>query len=213
MRYPTNWSQLTLGQLQVLCTKSTDLQKVCAVCDISEQEARTIPMGDIYEILNRVNHIPEEARHEPIITLEGKKYGFIKDWDEFTTGEWIDCESYQEDFWANAHRIMAVLYRPMKYHVGKEYKLKAYTAKEDAEPFKKMPADLFSGALLFFWNTRIVRLQTLQASLLEAGEAVLHSQTSGAGTRSSISFRERVFSVWKKLRKSRLTSPSNTSPS
>lgn len=213
MRYPTNWSQLTLGQLQVLCTKSTDLQKVCAVCDISEQEARTIPMGDIYEILNRVNHIPEEARHEPIITLEGKKYGFIKDWDEFTTGEWIDCESYQEDFWANAHRIMAVLYRPMKYHVGKEYKLKAYTAKEDAEPFKKMPADLFSGALLFFWNTRIVRLQTLQASLLEAGEAVLHSQTSGAGTRSSTNFRERVSSVWKKLRKSQLTSPSNTSPS
>ena len=210
MRYPTNWSQLTLGQLQVLCTKSTDLQKVCAVCDISEQEARTIPMGDIYEILNRVNHIPEEARHEPIITLEGKKYGFIKDWDEFTTGEWIDCESYQEDFWANAHRIMAVLYRPMKYHVGKEYKLKAYTAKEDAEPFKKMPADLFSGALLFFWNTRIVRLQTLQASLLEAEEAVRHLQTNGSGTRRSTSWRERISSVWKRSRKNPLTSPSNT---
>jgi len=213
MRYPTNWSQLTLGQLQVLCTKSTDLQKVCAVCDISEQEARTIPMGDIYEILHRVNNIPEIARHEPILTLEGKKYGFIKDWDEFTTGEWIDCESYQEDFWANAHRIMSVLYRPLKYHVGKEYKLKAYTAKEDAEPFKKMPADLFSGALLFFWNTRIVRLQTLQASLLEAEEAVRHLQTNGSGTRRFTNWRERISSVWKRSRKSQLTSRSNTSPS
>jgi hypothetical protein len=76
-----------------------------------------------------------------------------------------------------------------------------------------MPADLFSGALLFFWNTRIVRLQTLQASLLEAEEAVRHLQTNGSGTRRSTSWRERISSAWKRSRKSQLTSPSNTSRS
>ncbi len=205
MRYPTNWGQLTLGQLQVLCTPSTDIQKIQALCQITEAEARRIPMGDIFEILHRVNNIKEVARHLPIITLGGRKYGFIKDWDEFTTGEWIDAEAFQADFWPNAHRLMAILYRPLKYHVGDQYALKKYTAKEDAEPFKGMPADLFSGALLFFWNSRITRLQTLQASLLEAEEEVRRYRKNGAGIRPFTKWRERISSRWMRLRKSPLT--------
>jgi len=213
MNIPYRWADLTLGDLQVLMSNAPDLEKVGHVCRLSKEEVLKMPMGTVLDALNRINHIPEVARHEQVITIEGKKYGFVKDWDEFTTGEWIDCESYQEDFWPNAHKIMAVLYRPMKYHVGKEYSLKKYTAKEDAEPFKGMPADLFSGALLFFWNTRITRLQTLQASLLEVTEGVLNSTRSGSGTPSSTRSRTTTFSRWIKSRSSRFTSYFNTSRS
>ena len=162
-------------------------------------------MGDIFEILHRVNNIKEVARHLPIITLGGRKYGFIKDWDEFTTGELIDADAFQADFCPNAHRLMAILYRPLKYHVGDQYALKKYTAKEDAEPFKGMPADLFSGALLFFWNSRITRLQTLQASLLEAEEEVRRYRKNGDGIQPYTKWRERIFFGWMRLRKSPLT--------
>lgn len=213
MNIPYRWADLTLGDLQVLMSNAPDLEKVGHVCRLSKEEVLKMPMGTILDALNRINHIPEVARHEQVITIEGKKYGFVKDWDEFTTGEWIDCESYQEDFWPNAHKIMAVLYRPTVYHIGKEYSLKKYTAKEDAEPFKAMPADLFSGALLFFWNTRITRLQTLQASLLEVTEQVLNSTKNGSGTPSSTPSRTTTFSRWIKSRSSRFTSYFSTSRS
>lgn len=213
MNIPYRWADLTLGDLQVLMSNAPDLEKVGHVCRLSKEEVLKMPMGTILDALNRINHIPEVARHEQVITIEGKKYGFVKDWDEFTTGEWIDCESYQEDFWPNAHKIMAILYRPTVYHIGKEYSLKKYTAKEDAEPFKGMPADLFSGALLFFWNTRITRLQTLQASLLEVTEQVLNSTKNGSGTPSSTPSRTTTFSKWIKSRSSRFTSYFSTSRS
>lgn len=206
MNIPYRWADLTLGDLQVLMSNAPDLEKVGHVCRLSKEEVLKMPMGTILDALNRINHIPEVARHEQVITIAGKKYGFVKDWDEFTTGEWIDCETYQEDFWPNAHKIMAVLYRPTVYHIGKEYSLKKYTAKEDAEPFKAMPADLFSGALLFFWNTRITRLQTLQASLLEVTEQALNSTKNGSGTPSSTPSRTTTFSRWIKSRSSRFTS-------
>ncbi len=92
----------------------------------------------------------ETARFEKVVEMGGKRFGFVPDWDAFTAGEWIDLENYLEDFWKNAHKVMAVLFREVTYELGEKYEVKKYTAKEDASIFEEMPADLVSGTLLFF---------------------------------------------------------------
>ena len=181
MRAPASWADLSLGQLQTLMSDAPDIAKAAAITGVSIQRAREYTPAEIEGLLTAVNALEEQARHRKVITIRGKKFGFIPDWGDFTVGEWIDCERYQADFWPNAHNIMAILYRPIQMQGGNLYTIAAYTAKEDAEIMREMPADIFSGALLFFWNIRIERLQTLVHSLLEAEEEATRSLRGGDG--------------------------------
>jgi hypothetical protein len=188
MKIPYRWAELTLGQLQILMTTDDPLRKVCAVTGLTLEQLRAKPQSEVNEALKRIEAIPEVGRHKTKITFENrqwfkkrKKYGFICDWDDFTTGEWIDAQRYVEDFWPNAHKLMAILYRPITWENGDKYAIAKYTAKEDASIFKSMPADLFTGTMLFFWTTRNEQLTTLQSSLLDATEALISSTTNGDG--------------------------------
>lgn len=153
----------------------------------------------------------ETARHEKVVQMDGKRFGFIPSWDEFTAGEWIDMENHLEDFWANAHKITALLYREVTYELGDKYEIKKYTAKEDATIFEEMPADLVSGMLLFFWTSRNQLLHDMQFSLLEVADKAIQSVKNGDGTISSIPSQEKTFSKWTRLRNSLSKSYSNTS--
>ena len=138
----------------------------------------------------------ETARFEKVFTIDGKRVGFIPDWDKFTAGEWIDLETYLEDFWKNAGKVMSVLFREVTYEVGDKYEIQDYTAKEDFSIFEEMPADLVSGTLLFFWTTRNELLRNIQSSLLEVAEAAIQSAKSGAGITSSTPSPKKTSSRW-----------------
>ena len=132
-------------------------------------------------------------------------------WDEFTAGEWIDMENHLEDFWKNAHKITALLYREVTYELGDKYEVKKYTAKEDASIFEEMPADLVSGMLLFFWTSRNQLLHDMQFSLLEVADKAIQSAKNGDGIISSIPSQGKTFSRWTRLQNSLFKSSSNTS--
>ncbi|MCH9838847.1 hypothetical protein K0U83_24490, partial [bacterium] len=98
------------------------------------------------------------------------------------------------DFWKNAHKVMALLFRPIAREWGNRYEIEPYTAKEDAEAFLDMPADQVAGALLFFSTTKSELLSTLQSSLIQAAMKVATtSGRSGGGILSSILSRVRTF--------------------
>lgn len=198
MRIPDRWQDLTLGQLQHLMTTEDPMERVRLVAGLSQDQVRQIPFGEIQTASEHLENMPETSRHLPVLTLAGKTYGFIPDWDEFSTGEWIDLEYMQRDFWPNAHRIMALLYRPIELQFGDRYTIKKYTAREDSTPFKAMPADLFSGAMLFFWNTQRELLLNLEHSLMEAAEKV-NSAASGDGITASAKSAAGT-STWTRLR-------------
>jgi len=153
----------------------------------------------------------ETARHEKVVEMDGKRFGFIPNWDEFTAGEWIDMENHLEDFWANAHKITALLYREVTYELGDKYEIKKYTAKEDASLFEEMPADLVSGMLLFFWTSRNQLLHDMQFYLLEVADKAIQSVKNGDGITSSIPSQGKTFSKWTRLRNSLSKSSSSTS--
>ena len=198
--------------MQVLMSDADDYTKLSAMAGIPLSELKTLPVALIEEGIRHIHSIGETSTFASKIEIDGKRYGFINDWDAFTLGEWIDTEEYVKDFWPNAHKLMSVLYREMEWEVGDNYQLKPYTAKESPKPFLKMNADMVHGCLLFFWTTRNEQLSSLQSSLVAAAEA-LSSQKNGDGIRPSTSSRMRTFYAWMRSRTSRLMSFFSTSRS
>ena len=149
---PATFADLSLRDLQVLETSEDPMTCVGAVTGIDWDELREMPRALIQEGFNHLQALrkAETQRHLETFELHGTRYGFVPNWDEFTAGEWIDAEQLCEDFWKNAHKVMALLFRPVTRSVGDRYMIEAYTAKEDPTPFLDMPADQVAGALLFF---------------------------------------------------------------
>jgi hypothetical protein len=213
LRLPHRWSDLTLGELQVMMTSENQLERISACTGKSVDKLRTMPQKLIEAAGAHIDQLltQETARFEKVVEMDGKRFGFVPDWDAFTAGEWIDLETYLEDFWKNAHKVMAVLFREVTYELGDKYEVKKYTAKEDASIFEEMPADLVSGTLLFFWTTRNELLLNMKSSLLEVAEAAIQSAKSGAGITSSTPSQEKTSSRWTRLRSYLFKSSSNIS--
>ena len=213
LKLPHRWSDLSLGELQVIMTADNPLEKISICSGYSVEKFRAMPQKLIQAATAHLDNLltQETARHEKVVEIDGKRFGFIPNWDEFTAGEWIDIEAYLEDFWANAHKIMALLYREVTYELGEKYEVKKYTAKEDPTIFEEVPADLVSGMLLFFWTTRNRLLHDMKSSLLEVAGKAIQSAKNGDGTTSSLPSQEKTSSKWTRLRNSLFKSYSNTS--
>ena len=196
-----------------MMTTENPLEKISICSKQSVDKLRGMPKKLIDAASEHLDGLltQETARHEKVLEIDGKRFGFIPNWDEFTAGEWIDIEAYLEDFWANAHKIMALLYREVTYELGEKYEVKKYTAKEDPTIFEEVPADLVSGMLLFFWTTRNRLLHDMKSSLLEVAGKAIQSAKNGDGTTSSLPSQEKTSSKWTRLRNSLFKSYSNTS--
>lgn len=204
LRLPHRWSDLTLGELQVMMTSENQLERISICTGQSVDKLRTMPQKLIEAATAHLDKLltQESARFEKVVEMGGKRFGFVPDWDAFTAGEWIDLENYLEDFWKNAHKVMSVLFREVTYELGEKYEVKKYTAKEDASIFEEMPADLVSGTLLFFWTTRNELLLDMKSSLLEVAGAAIRSAKSGGGITSSTPSQAKTSSRWTRLRNS-----------
>ena len=204
LRLPHRWSDLTLGELQVMMTSENQLERISICTGQSVGKLRTMPQKLIEAATAHLDKLlnQETARFEKVVEMGGKRFGFVPDWDAFTAGEWIDLENYLEDFWKNAHKVMSVLFREVTYELGEKYEVKKYTAKEDASIFEEMPADLVSGTLLFFWTTRNELLLDMKSSLLEVAGAAIRSAKSGGGITSSTPSQAKTSSRWTRLRNS-----------
>ena len=213
LRLPHRWSDLTLGELQVMMTSENHLERISICTGQSVEKLRTMPQKLIEAATAHLEQLltQETARFEKVLEIGGKRFGFVPDWDAFTAGEWIDLETYLEDFWKNAHKVMSVLFREVTYELGEKYEVKKYTAKEDASIFEEMPADLVSGTLLFFWTTRNELLLDMKSSLLEVAEAAIRSAKNGGGTTSSTPSQGKTSSRWTRLRSYLFKSYSSTS--
>jgi len=203
LKLPHRWSDLSLGELQVMMTSENPLERVSACSGKSVAQLRKMPQKLLEAAGEHIDNLltQETARFEKVLEMDGKRFGFIPDWDAFTAGEWIDLEGYMEDFWKNAHKVMAILFREVTYEVGESYEIKKYTAKEDASSFEEMPADLVSGTLLFFWTTRNELLHSIQSSLLRVAEEATRLGRSGDGITSYTPSQEKTSSRWTRLRR------------
>ena len=202
LRLPATYADLTLRQIAILETNNDALTRVLACTDTSPEDVRKSPLhvlNDANEYLELLQNA-ETKRHPKIIELNGIEYGFIPDWDAFTTGEWIDLENYAADFWNNVTKVMSVLYRPIERRSGTIYTITPYTAKEDDTPFNELSAEIFAGAMLFFLDSRNELLNTTKLSLEAVATSLMSSVRNGDGIQYSTDLRARIFSKWTRSR-------------
>tara|TARA_R110000787_G_scaffold128491_8_gene240225 strand:+ start:933 stop:1541 length:609 start_codon:yes stop_codon:yes gene_type:complete len=187
---PEKWKDVHLSEFREAMMTEDLNKQVAALSGLETKQLRKAPALLLTAAKKHVKFLleNEEPRYEPIIELEGTKYGIIPDWKRMTTGEWIDLENLLKDFWMNAPKIMSILYRPLTFQLGKKYDIEPYTTREDTEAFDKMPADIVSGALLFFCSTAMSAQTNTPPSSQTEEEQHQSSQKSGDGTTSWFSW-------------------------
>lgn len=196
IKLPYEWKDLTLGELQAYMLATDDVERMAAMSNQSKEQVRNWSKSAMEKSLKHVAKLmdSESFGFEKRIEIDGERYGLIPDWGEFTLGEWIDCQNAMQDFWKNAHKLMAILYRPIAWEVKKQYGIKPYTAKEDAEVMRKIPAQLVSGAVVFFWSIGTQYSNRTQRYSL--GERLRSSVVSGAGITRFTNWLTETFSRW-----------------
>ena len=178
-----------------------NLKMLQIFCGVDLEQINSIPLNQFEGILEHLNDVfSEKTGRVNSFKLRGTdevevEFGLIPNLDEMTYGEYIDLEKYIFDY-KNAHRAMAVLYRPIQYRKGETYHIQRYKGSDHlADIMKDAPLDVFLGVQVFFYNlakklglyTMDSTLQQLQTNVEEAldkdldksGEAIkqsIHSQ-------------------------------------
>ncbi len=202
LKLPARYEDLTLRMLQTLETTDDMLDCLEACTGQPKEQLRQLPRVLLQEAHKHLEEVREQEspKHFTRFHLDGVEYGFIPNWETFTTGEWIDAEAYAADFWPNAHKLMSVLFRPVERSYGDTYSIKPYTAREDASVFLEMPAQQVVGALLFFSRTNNRFLTNLRSTLISVAMGRTSSLTTWDGTPSSINSLGSRFLKWTRSR-------------
>jgi len=171
LRIPENWSDINIGQFQEFMAVSTDatietptkkiVKQVSILTDEDESLIYELPATALTQINNELKgfQIQPTSIFKNIIEVGGKRYGFQKDLNELTLGEWIDLEAFVTSSPIdNLHKITAILYRPI-IDEGDEffsYKIKPYkdiNLNETANLFQaKVSVQDVYGIVVFFFS-------------------------------------------------------------
>jgi hypothetical protein len=155
---PTSLEQITIKQV-LKWKHATDnsseeflpFQLVSIFCNIELNEVIRIPLKQFEEIIFTIGQALEETpKHVRRFTMNGIDYGFIPNFDNVTTAEYVDLDTYID---TDVLKAMMVMYRPIENKFGKDlYNIKEYNGTDGFEIMNDAPASVFLGAKVFFWN-------------------------------------------------------------
>ena len=136
----------------------TKVKLLQTFCNLSIEDTYSIPLNNFDEVINHLSALMDsDVELIPTFTIEGADgvkidFGFIPNLDKMTFGEWIDLDSYIND-WEQMHKAMAVLFRPVTLGLGKNYNIEKYEGSSKySEVMKDMPMDVVLGAMVFFYT-------------------------------------------------------------
>lgn len=110
-----------------------------------------VSQKDYKEIVDLIDIAMEQpSEFKPTFKIRDVEFGFIPNFDKLTAGEYRDLTLYSQDV-AEMHKLMAVLFRPIKKKIGSKYKIVEYNGTEKrANVMKYMSMDIVNGSLVFF---------------------------------------------------------------
>ena len=174
---PLDFQDITLEQYQKYHSGISDIEllKLFWKGDVSK-----VSLNALETAKNHLNELfsNEDARFFKSFTFEDIEYGFVNDWNEFTTGEWIDCETYGQNL-RDAHKLMSILYRPITRRTDKWYEIEPYNGSH--EMFKDLPASWYLGMTVFFCEREKELLTSSAQSLMGMVEKLTSSRKGGDG--------------------------------
>lgn len=161
LNIPEKLSEMTLGQyqdwLKVSEGKELDTflqQKIIEIfCGIKLKEVMQIKASDIDRLVTDISNIfKEEPKFIDRFDYAGKEFGFIPKLDDISFGEYVDLDTYLQD-WQLMHKAMAVLFRPITLKRKDKYLIEDYESAEKYD-LKCMPLNVVFGSLVFFYHLR-----------------------------------------------------------
>jgi len=171
------WADVKLYQLQELeglseYENQIDLvvEQLSILMEMDPSEVQNMAVTDLMIEIDKWKFIKEkpiEAKRINLFKMEGKRFGFIT-LNELTLAQLVDIEFYVGDgLMKNAHKIMSILYLPVKKYnlITKKYTLEEYSSDEDRQNlFKLVTMDVLYPQMLFFWNIVKIYLKDIESS-------------------------------------------------
>jgi hypothetical protein len=126
-------------------------QLISIFCNIELNEVIKIPLKQFEDIIFTIGKALEETpKHVQRFMMNGVEYGFIPNFDNVSTAEYVDLDTYID---TDVLKAMMVMYRPINQTFGKDlYNIKEYNGTDGFEIMNDSPASVFLGAKVFFWN-------------------------------------------------------------
>lgn len=162
LKIPENINEITLVQYQDFQKKIQGHEDnelyvkqnmVHCFCGIDFSDTILIGHKDFEEVCEYLNDLFLQERNlEVRFTMKGVEFGMIPNFEKITLGEYADLDTYLDD-WQNAHKLMAVMFRPIEEkHKGK-YRIKEYKGSDEwADVMRVMPLGVALSARVFFYH-------------------------------------------------------------
>ena len=156
---PEELNEITLEQyIKFLALDSEDkeyhIKVIQTLCDGDVKFIKQFPLKVIKEAAEQLEKVIKATNQKriKIINIDGVEYGLHPKMHELTVAEFADLETYQEDFWNNLHKILAILYRPINQKSFGLYNIEPYNGTEKRPELflKKFPLIALQGFLVFF---------------------------------------------------------------
>lgn len=142
------------------------IQTISIFCEINTHEIKKIPYQTLKKILANIElALSEEVSLQKTFEFNGVEYGFIPNFDNLSTSEFVDIENFQKDR-ANLYKVISVLYRPTIVNDGKRYDIQSYAGKIN-DDFQELPMYYVKGAMVFFCDLGNDLLNYIQKCLAD----------------------------------------------
>ncbi len=155
-------------------------------CNLPIEDTYKIPLNNFDSIVSHLAQLFQQEcdlvrRWDMIFGDENVEYGFIPNLDKMSFGEFIDLDTYVND-WDKMNRAMAVLYRPVLMDLRGTYNIQEYKGSDAyAEVMKDMPLNIALGAINFLLrlgNKLVLHTTDYSLERLEKETKKLSKQTS-----------------------------------
>jgi len=84
--------------------------------------------------------------------MSGVEFGFLPNFDDMKAKEYFDLSTYNTEP-ETLHKLMAILFRPIKHKIKSEYEIVNYQGTQEwSDVMRQMPLNIVNGALVFFSN-------------------------------------------------------------
>lgn len=159
-------------------------------CKVPAEYLYKIPKENLNKIEKCLINLMHQANESSLVNqfeLFDVKYAITPDLNDISYGEYLDLVSYSsKDLWNNIPIFLSILYRPVKYSLGKNYTITSYSGTNDTTitMFKEMiTMDIVFGAVAFFLNLYLDlttgTLLYLKDSLIETKDSQILAQLQG----------------------------------
>ncbi len=167
LKIPGSGSQITLRQFMDYHNAVDDCERVMVIINKSREYCESLKADSIETIITLFEEVIDSSasNFERVITVNGKRLGFIPDINSMTFREHVDLDELSKLIWFKDNdvnykefpRLMAILFRPVTEQVGEFYNIQKYDLSKMNDYLPEimgLTLDRVNGALLFFFDYR-----------------------------------------------------------